>query len=1203
MAFALATSIITQSGTDTDATTISGLQAIAGVTSIVESGRTRLIIPFKLVISGTMTNTSAVAFTFTRSGTPANEVTITSTGRWNYKESRTVNGFTDFRIMPPMIFTQTASVGFNGQTANIIYVNGGIQDFAKVEVIGNGGHYWNGGTIILRDVIYNAEGLALVNDNQITTQSGNPTLDIDGFEFRGTSLFLQTFINTKLSRLSPKFAIRGFGSGFGLTKVLQDFNGNGTGFDLSIYNGGLIRSNNGVRGGGVTCGPWNSPNNNNNEYQCTSDLVLTGVNEIGGVVLFKAYHLDNNAGAPVGAGVTATNYTLRKTYNVLSVAGVATLNVLLAAGLNDGVMVRRSVTQTNDFYIFNCFSYLSEPTATSSLNLAGAGIKTATVVQLRDQAISEVSKATVDAYTTLDTLDKLYDRSKSFLFDNFAGETSPLLIADGAVINAGSKNIVIDSAAASVFAYNSGTNTITIKTSTLASGNKLKSLVTTGNVTITGNALVNIAITGNVTQTTPTNLTNVTITGTLTHNTASNTNVTYTGSTLATVNNSGVGVVTVKRVNSTLTPGTNVFSYLPTTLVFTLNGGRIRVLDNAGAEQYNQTSDGTFELPSSATGTWTYKIVKYGSQPITSSITMDGTIKSITATYIPDTFVVDTLVNVTAYTSLGTVQKVYDYYSYYLTTVVGIPVTKNVTLTASLLDLGNNKLSNTTLGVVGTTIGINIGTVSGVNILTSVSQTGITPTYPQKITDSTSTTNWVQLALNGGRIRILDNVGAEQYNQTTDGNLLLPSSTTGTWTYKIVKYGSNPIFGSFNIDGTLKSIIANYIPDAAVIDTLSNVIAYTSLGTSQKIYDWYSYYLTTSVGVGVIKSVSITSTLLTLGAYTLANSAVGITGNIIGINTAIVSGASLTTTGTQTGIAVTYPQQLTDSTGTTNWLSVVLTSGQVCRDTFDTIYHTASYNTFIPSSYVSAIDIYVTRVGYKKQVINIPFSTVLYATRAFTLIPDSNVVDVVTDFTSATLTNSQDIYDAFSQYQASSAGVLDIYTLTKAPGSIDFTSKGFELSTVNDFTVTPIKIKTTNLATDTYYSASNFIQGSATLGADVKIRALNLDSELIYTADSITFYPTVSDRNSATNPGTTITGGIYRYKFGSTYGGVAMTNPTNIRYTTGVTISLGSLPLTTGNYIFSLTPTELIIQTNNNLRLVNQNVIKTSLFIPASQVF
>ena len=676
MTFAFAGDTITQSGTETDATTISGLLAIAGVTSIAESGRTRLVIPFKLSITGTMTNTSAVAFTFSRAGTPANEVTITATGRWNYKESRTVNGLTDWRIMPPMIFTQTASAAFNGQGANIIYVNGGIQDFAKVEVIGNGGHYWNGGTIILRDVTYNAEGNALVNDNQITTQSGNPTLDIDGFEFRGTSLFLQNFVSTQLKRLQPKFAIRGFGSGFGLTKVLEDYDGKGTGFDLSIYAAGqnsLIRANNPVKGGGVTCGPWNSPNNNNNEYQVTSDLQLVGVNDVAAAVLFKAYHLDNNTGAPVGIGKSATNYTLRKAYNLLSSAGgVATLNVLLAAGLNDNAMVRRAAVQTGDLYAFTCFSYLSEPTVTTPINLAGAGIKLATVVQLRDFSVSQTVKATVDAYTVIDTLDKLYDRAKSFLFDNFDGQTATLLAGNGTIIDAGVINIVVNPAAATAFAYNAGTNTITIKATTLTAGTKFKTLSTTGTVTVTGQALSGIGIIGSVAQATPTDLSNVTITGTLTYTTAVVTPVTFTSTTTGTVINSGTAVIPIKRINSTLTAGTNVTSYVPTVLTLTLNGGRIRVLDNVGAEQLNQTTDAAIELPAAATGAWTYAIRKYGQQPIVGTFTVDGTSKSIVAAYIPDTFVVAPEATTAAYTTLDTSQQIYDYLSLYGATAAGI---------------------------------------------------------------------------------------------------------------------------------------------------------------------------------------------------------------------------------------------------------------------------------------------------------------------------------------------------------------------------------------------------------------------------------------------------------------------------------------------------------------------------------------------------
>ena len=181
-----------------------------------------------------------------------------------------------------------------------------------------------------------------------------------------------------------------------------------------------------------------------------------------------------------------------------------------------------------------------------------------------------------------------------------------------------------------------------------------------------------LQIVGNVTQATPTNLTNVTITSTLTYNTASATPVTFTNVTAGNVTNSGAGVVTVKRVNSTLTAGTNVVAFSPTTLALTLNGGRIRIVNNLGVEQFNQTADGAIELPAAATGAWSYTIRKYGQQAIVGGFVIDGTAKSIVASYIPDTFVVAAEATTVAYTALDSSQQIYDYLSLYGATAVGI---------------------------------------------------------------------------------------------------------------------------------------------------------------------------------------------------------------------------------------------------------------------------------------------------------------------------------------------------------------------------------------------------------------------------------------------------------------------------------------------------------------------------------------------------
>ena len=96
----------------------------------------------------------------------------------------------------------------------------------------------------------------------------------------------------------------------------------------------------------------------------------------------------------------------------------------------------------------------------------------------------------------------------------------------------------------------------------------------------------------------------------------------------------------------------------------------------------------------------------------------------------------------------------------------------------------------------------------------------------------------------------------------------------------------------------------------------------------------------------------------------------------------------------------------------------------------------------------------------------------------------------------------------------------------------------------------------------------------------------------------MTFYPTLTDRDAGTNAGVTTTGGVYRYKFGAVYSGVTMTSPLNIRYNLGSNVSLSSLAIVTGNFVFSLNNTELILLANSNLQKVNRNLLKESLLTP-----
>ena len=100
-----------------------------------------------------------------------------------------------------------------------------------------------------------------------------------------------------------------------------------------------------------------------------------------------------------------------------------------------------------------------------------------------DTTITEADKAIVDAYSEIDNSAKFYDRAKSYLTDNYAGEGATIVARSGNEIDLGSYNLVIDATATSAFAI-SGT-TITIKATTFTGD-----LTTTGTITLSSGAIV-----------------------------------------------------------------------------------------------------------------------------------------------------------------------------------------------------------------------------------------------------------------------------------------------------------------------------------------------------------------------------------------------------------------------------------------------------------------------------------------------------------------------------------------------------------------------------------------------------------------------------------------------------------------------------------------------------------------------------------------
>lgn len=110
-----------------------------------------------------------------------------------------------------------------------------------------------------------------------------------------------------------------------------------------------------------------------------------------------------------------------------------------------------------------------------------------------DENLTETNSATVAAYTTIDDLDELYDYAKYWKTLNADNIIVPngadaLISANGRELDLGTFNLVVDSAAGSVFAVDTGNNTITIKSTALLSSSKFDYIETSGTITTANGA-------------------------------------------------------------------------------------------------------------------------------------------------------------------------------------------------------------------------------------------------------------------------------------------------------------------------------------------------------------------------------------------------------------------------------------------------------------------------------------------------------------------------------------------------------------------------------------------------------------------------------------------------------------------------------------------------------------------------------------------
>jgi hypothetical protein len=173
-------------------------------------------------------------------------------------------------------------------------------------------------------------------------------------------------------------------------------------------------------------------------------------------------------------------------------------------------------------------------------------------------------------------LDNFYDAAKYWNVQsanvNYPTATTQVATAAGTTLDLGALNVVVDTTAAVAFAVNTGTNTVTIKSSVLAVGSKFNTLKTTGTISFANGADASCTLQGIVvrgitgayspklesatvrfTAAGTYDLRNATISGTLTVTNTSGGNVTVQVQPSVTVVNSGPNITVDNAVSATLT--------------------------------------------------------------------------------------------------------------------------------------------------------------------------------------------------------------------------------------------------------------------------------------------------------------------------------------------------------------------------------------------------------------------------------------------------------------------------------------------------------------------------------------------------------------------------------------------------------------------------------------------------------------------------
>lgn len=641
MAFTATASDITQTGTDTD---LSGLAALTGVTTttIAGSGTTPYFKVYdignlRLTINGTVNHDpSKESIVIRGNNSNSTRMTISSGAVYNYGEQTTFQGGTHYTKGEGIVIRA--------------YYSGSMKQYneSQAGILIEGDFNWKGGTIVSgRSVIVSGNGTITVRDGvfkpwstSLTTKNYCPRigfngadLDVDGLEVYGheghffgfalQSQALTNFTNIKIQGTTDyATAIAG--------DLLNNANSSAPHAQIknvpSLASGNLYsgrawqnRVNTWTNyGGGVNLKDELSDKNSSlnaakgiviAQKEVAPTVVDTAGSAVQDVKILIKEESDGNEATSAQLGnysaTDITHYSSARSQILTTDAsgqiGTVTTGLFLGHKLSSGSNMTDNVKTLSGTNEQTCrqfgYDYILND---GRIDVSGTGALQSTFTMIQDINVT-ATKAVADAYTELNTAPQVYDRAKSYLYDNWAGENALIVARSGSQVDIGSKNLNIDSAAASAFAYSTD---VTIKSSTFTGGATGTGTVNVKGTTILNGGTFNAPISYQTSATT--------ITGVTADSMDFTTAGTYflVGTSIGTVTNSSGGAVTLNvdaQSSVTTNTGPNITLQLPQATISVSNietGSRIRIYnDTTSTEIYNAVVNSSSYTASYANGT------------------------------------------------------------------------------------------------------------------------------------------------------------------------------------------------------------------------------------------------------------------------------------------------------------------------------------------------------------------------------------------------------------------------------------------------------------------------------------------------------------------------------------------------------------------------------------------------------------------------